>query len=363
MGEMKMDERAKMMQALSEVDGVPGYERDVRLKMEEFLQPISDEILKDRLGSVVGKKTGQADGPRVLVAGHMDEVGWMVTFVTKEGFLRFQPLGGWWPNVMLAQRVRIKGSKGDIVGVIGSKPPHALSPEERNKAVPIKEMFIDIGARSKDEVEEWGIRPGDPITPVAEFFEMRGGEVWAGKALDNRAGCGVAIEVLKALQGVDHPNVVYSGGTVQEEVGTRGALTLANVVQPDIAIAVDVGLAYDTPGFETHDASCNIGDGPLVLLFDLSMIPHAGLRHLVFDTAKEIGINVQVDALAGGGTDAAKFHLNNIGCPSIAIGFATRYIHSHTALLSRKDFEQAAELITALIKKLDRKTVDALHNY
>lgn len=358
-----MDDTAKMMKALSEVDGVPGYEREVRAKVEEYLAPVSEEILKDRLGGVVGKKTGTADGPRVLVAGHLDEVGWMVTYVTEEGFLRFSPLGGWWTNVMLAQRVRVKGSKGDVVGIIGSKAPHILTPEERGKAVPIKDMFIDIGARDRADVEAMGIRPGDPITPAADFFEMRDGELWAGKALDNRAGVAVALQVLKLLQNESHPNVVYSGATVQEEVGTRGAATLANLVKPDIAIACDVGLAYDTPGFDNHPADCNVGDGPLVLLLDATMIPHAGLRHLVFDTAKELGINVQTDALTGGGTDAAKFHLNNIGCPSIAIGFATRYIHSHTAVMSRKDFEQAAELIAAVIKKLDSKTVEELHNY
>lgn len=358
-----MDQTAKMMKELSEVNGVPGYERDARLKVEEYLHPVSEELLKDRLGSVVGKKTGQADGPRILIAGHLDEVGWMVTYVTENGFLRFQSLGGWWSQVMLAQRVAIKGNKGDIVGVIGSKPPHALSPEERNKALQISDMFIDIGARSREEVEEMGIRPGDMITPVSEFFEMRNGELWAGKALDNRAGCGVAIEVLRKLQGENHPNVVFSGGTVQEEIGTRGAGTLANVVKPDISIAVDVGLAYDTPGFDNHQGSCNIGDGPLVLLYDVSMVPHPGLRHLVFDTAKELGIHIQTDALTGGGTDAAKFHINNTGCPSIAIGFATRYIHSHTAILSRKDFEQVVELITGVIKKLDAKTVEELHNY
>ncbi|MBL0386414.1 M42 family metallopeptidase [Tumebacillus sp. ITR2] len=358
-----MSDVVKMMKDLTEVDGVPGFEREVREKMQGYLQPLSDEIVRDRLGGILGKKVGQADGPNILVAGHLDEVGWMVTYITDKGYLKFQSLGGWWPAVMLSQRVRIKTSNGDIIGIIGSKAPHVLTAEERGKVTEIKSMFIDIGARDKEDAERMGIRVGDPIIPVSDFFEMRDGEFWAAKALDNRAGCGVAIEVLNQLKDQDHPNVVFSGATVQEEVGLRGAQVMANLVQPDIAFAVDVGLAYDTPGFELYPASCNLGDGPLMMIFDASMVPHVGLRNLVMDTAKELGINLQTDALAGGGTDAGKFHLTGIGCPSIVIGFATRYIHSHTAIMARKDFEQAAELITAVIKKLDKKTVEELHLY
>lgn len=357
-----MDELTKMLKELTELDGVPGFEKEVRMKMNEYLTPLSDEIVRDRLGGIVGKKVGQSNGPTVLLAGHLDEVGWMVSSISDKGFLRFHPLGGWSPSVMLAQRVKVKTHKGDYIGVIGSKPPHTLTAEERNKVVQIKDMFIDIGARNKAEVEEMGIRLGDPITPVSEFTTMRNGELWVGKALDNRAGCALAVEVLKRLQGEEHPNVVYSGATVQEEVGTRGAATLANLVKPDIAFALDVGLSYDTPGAESPNNSVSMGDGPLIFLYDTTMIPHVGLRNLVIDTAKEIGINLQVDVLTGGGTDAAKFHLSGSGCPSIALGFAPRYIHSHTAIMSRSDFEQAATLVTAVIKKLDHKTVEEILN-
>ncbi|PWK11323.1 M42 family metallopeptidase [Tumebacillus permanentifrigoris] len=358
-----MTDVVKMMKNLTEVDGVPGFEREVRQMMNDYLEPLSDEIVRDRLGGILGKKVGEADGPKILVAGHLDEVGWMVTYITEKGFLKIQALGGWWPHVMLGQKVRIKTRKGDHIGIIGSKAPHVLAPDDRNKVMQIKDMFIDIGARDRAHAQEMGLRAGDPVIPVSEFFEMRDGELWAAKALDNRAGCGVAVEVLRHLQDEQHPNIVYSGATVQEEVGLRGAQVMGQLVQPDIAFAVDVGLAYDTPGFEIYPASCNVGDGPLTMVFDASMIPHVGLRDLVMDTAEELGIHLQTDALAGGGTDAGKFHLSNIGCPSIVIGFATRYIHSHTAVMSRKDFEQAAALIAAVIKKLDKKTVEELHNY
>jgi putative aminopeptidase FrvX len=356
-----MDELERLIKDLSEADGLPGFEREVRAKMRDYLAPLSEEIVKDRLGGILGKKTGAADGPKILVAGHLDEVGFMVTFVTKNGFLRFQPLGGWWPQVMLAQRVKIKTREGEHIGIIGSKAPHVLTAEERNKVVPIKEMFIDIGASSREEVEEMGIRPGDPIVPLSSFFTMKEGELWAGKALDNRAGCALAVAVLSQLQNEEHPNIVYGGATVQEEVGIRGGQTLAHLVQPDIAFAFDVGLAYDTPGFEDYQASCSVGEGPLMMIYDATMVPHTGLRNLVMDTAEELDIPLQVDALAGGGTDAGKFHLSGNGVPSVVIGFATRYIHSHTAVLSRADFENAAQLMAAVIKKLDRQTVDELH--
>lgn len=350
----------EMMKVLTELDGVPGFEQEVRHQMREYLAPLSEEILTDRLGGIVGKKTGNANGPRILLAGHLDEVGFMVTNITDKGYIRFQQLGGWWPHNVLAHKVKIKASTGDFYGILGSKPPHVLTPEERNKLLQLKDMFIDVGAKSKEEVEEMGIRLGDPIIPATDFFTMRNEELWVGKALDNRSGCALAVEVLQQLQQESHPNVVFSGATVQEEVGLRGAGTLSALVEPDIAFAVDVGIAYDTPGFESHQGKCDVGGGPLLLLMDRTMVAHVGLRHLVVDTAKELGIPLQFDALNGGGTDGGKFHLHGTGCPTVVIGFPTRYIHSHHAIMARKDFEQAAELLVALIKKLDTETVNQL---
>lgn len=357
-----MDRAAKMMKDLTEADGVPGFEGEVRAKLEEYLEPLSDEIIRDRLGSVIARKTGDVNGPKVLLAGHLDEIGFMVTKITNQGFLRFQQLGSWWPHNVLAHRVTVKSRKGDYLGIIGSKAPHILSAEEHGKLQKLKDMFIDVGARSQAEVEEMGICPGDPVIPVSEFFTMRNDELWGGKALDNRAGCALAIEVLNRLQGEDHPNIVYSGATVQEEVGMRGAATVANLIQPDIAFALDVGIAYDTPGFEAHSAVCNLGDGPLLMLIDFTMIAHRGLRNLVMETAEELGISLQYDALMRGGTDGGRFHLHGTGCPTVVIGFPTRYIHSHNSIMSRRDFEQAATLLTAVIKKLDRqKVVELFH--
>lgn len=355
-----MHPTTKMMKELTEIPGVPGFEREVRTKMEEYLRPVTDRILTDRLGSIIGMKAGDPNGPRILLAGHLDEIGFMITQITKKGFLHFQPLGGWWPHNLLSHRVTVRTRKGDYLGIVGSKAPHILTADERKKVLSPGDMFIDVGARNKEEAENMGIRPGDPVAPVSEFFTMRNGELWGGKALDNRAGCALAIEVLKRLGGEPHPNIVYSGATVQEEVGLRGATTVANLVQPDIAFALDVGIAYDSPGLESFSAKADIGEGPLLMLMDYTMIPHVGLRDLMIQTADELGIRLQYDALMQGGTDGGKFHLSGVGCPTVAIGFPARYIHSHNAIMSKSDFEQAAELLVAVIKKLDHKTVKSL---
>jgi putative aminopeptidase FrvX len=355
-----MDRLEQMMKELTEAGGISGFESEVRRKMEEYLEPLSEELLRDRLGSVVGRKTGDPQGPKILIAGHLDEIGFMVTGITEKGFLRFQTVGAWVSHNVLSHRVRVKTRKGEYLGVIGSKAPHIMPADERKRLIDLKDMFIDVGARSREEAGEMGIRPGDPVVPDSSFFTMRGGEIWGGKALDNRAGCALAVEVLHQLQGTDHPNVVFAGATVQEEIGLRGAGTLANLVEPDIAFALDVAIAYDTPGCENQPLPLNMGEGPVVCLMDYFLISHQGLRDLVLDTANELKIPVQLEVMMGGGTDGGKFHLHGIGCPTVVIGFPTRYIHSHNGMMSRRDFEQAARLVTAVIKKLDRKKLEEL---
>ncbi|MDI3329008.1 MAG: M42 family metallopeptidase [Alicyclobacillaceae bacterium] len=357
-----MDPTLELLKELTEASGAPGAEDEVREIMRKHLAPLVDEILQDGLGSVFGKKAGDPEGPKVMIMGHMDEVAFMITQITDEGFLRFQTLGGWWEQVMLAQRVKIQTRKGELIGVIGSKPPHILPQEERNKVVQKKDMFIDIGASSREEAMEWGVRPGDPAVPICPFTVMPNGKFIMAKALDNRSGCAAAIEVLRQLQGVDHPNVVYAGATVQEEVGLRGAQTSAQQVQPDVFFAVDVGIAGDTPGISKNEALGKCGQGPLILLYDATLVPNRKLRDLVVDTAEELGIPYQFDAMAGGGTDAGRAHLVGEGVPSIVIGFPTRYIHSHAALLHREDYDHAVRLLAAVVRKLDRRTVDGLRS-
>jgi endoglucanase len=244
-----------------------------------------------------------------------------------------------------------------VTGVIGSKPPHILTPEARKKPVEIKDMFIDIGASSKEEAEEFGVRPGDSVVPYFEFTQLKNDKMLLAKAWDNRIGCAIAIDVLKQLKGVDHPNTVYGVGTIQEEVGLRGAKTSAHLIQPDLAFGVDVGIAGDTPGISDKEADSKLGEGPQIILYDASMISHKGVRDLVVATAKENDIPFQYSSMAGGGTDSGAIHLTANGVPALSITVATRYIHSHAAMLHRDDFENAVKLIVEVIKKVDQDTM------
>lgn len=356
----KLDETLTMLKDLTDARGIPGNEREVREVMKKYIEPYAEEITYDGLGSLIAKKTGKEGGPKIMVAGHLDEVGFMVTQIDDKGFLRFQTVGGWWSQVMLAQRVTIVTRKGDVTGIIGSKPPHILSAEARKKPVEIKDMFIDIGASSREEAEEWGVRPGDMVVPYFEFTVMNNEKMLLAKAWDNRIGCAIAIDVLKQLKDADHPNVVYGVGTIQEEVGLRGARTATATIQPDIGFAVDVGIAGDTPGISEKEALSKMGKGPQIILYDASLVSHKGLRDLVTDVADEMKIPYQFDAIAGGGTDAGSIHLTHNGVPALAITIATRYIHSHAAMLHRDDYENAVKLIVEVIKRLDRETVDKI---
>ncbi|MFC3883183.1 M42 family metallopeptidase [Bacillus songklensis] len=353
----KLDETLTMLKDLTDAKGIPGNEREPREVMKKYIEPYADEVTTDGLGSLIAKKTGKENGPKIMVAGHLDEVGFMVTQIDDKGFIRFQTVGGWWSQVMLAQRVTVVTKKGDVTGVIGSKPPHILSPDARKKPVEIKDMFIDIGASSRDEAMEWGVRPGDQVVPYFEFTVLNNEKMLLAKAWDNRIGCAIAIDVLKQLKDADHPNIVYGVGTVQEEVGLRGAKTSANFIQPDIGFGVDVGIAGDTPGVSEKEAMGKMGKGPQIILYDASMVSHKGLRDFVTDVADELDIPYQFDAMAGGGTDSGSIHVSANGVPALSITIATRYIHSHAAMLHRDDYENAVKLIVEVIKRLDAEAV------
>lgn len=208
---------------------------------------------------------------------------------------------------------------------------------------------------------EMGVRPGDPVVPYSQFTVMNNDKYIMAKALDNRVGCALAIEVLKRLQGADHPNTVYGVGTVQEEVGLRGAQTSSFAVEPDVGIALEVSIAGDVPGMKPEEAQSKLGGGPTVLLYDATLIPNVKLRDLVIETAQEEGIPLQFDVMPGGGTDAGRMHLFGRGAAAICIAVPTRYIHTHAAIMHRDDFEAAARLVTALVKKLDKEQVAKLY--
>lgn len=356
-----MDQTELFLKELTEVAGVSGYENDVRMVMRRYMDDIA-VIEQDKMGSFIGKHVGSEEGPRVVLAGHMDEIGFMVKLVTREGFVRFLPLGGWWDQVLLGHRVVIKTSKGDVVGVLGAKPPHVLDAEERKKVVAKKDMYIDIGACSEEEALDLGVRPGDPVIPVSEFTLMANPRVYLSKAFDNRVGCALAIDAVRRVAEEGHPNTVYAVGTVQEEIGLRGAKTSADVIDPDVGIVLEVDIAGDVPGIKPEEAPVKMGGGPSMLVYDSRMIPNLKLRDLVLATAEELGIPLQLSYMQGGATDGGMIHIHRAGVPTVVIGVPTRHIHSSNTILCRADYDQALELIVALVKKLDAETVAGLTN-
>jgi len=351
-----MESTDPFLKELVEAHGAPGFEGEVAAVMERYLKGVGD-LSRDRLGSFVCEKRGGA-GPKVMLAGHLDEVAFMVKSVTKEGFVKFLPLGGWWGHVVLGQRLIIKTRKGDVLGVVGSKPPHELKDEDRKKVLEIREMYIDVGATSDWDVKKkLDIRPGDPILPESKFTQMANPNLMLAKAWDNRIGCALAAVTAKRLKDVKHPNTLYAVATVQEEVGLRGAQTSAFKVQPDVGVALDVGIAHDTPGTEGDE---KLGGGPLIVIYDATSIPNRGLLDLVQDTAAKLKMALQFESVERGGTDAGRIHLTGQGVPCISMGVPARYIHSHVSIIDRRDFEQTVDLLVALVKRLDQKTVAGL---
>ena len=354
-----MDSTERLLKELTEITGISGYEKDVAKAIEKHMRPVS-KVSYDKLGSIICRKDGKAKAPRVMLAAHMDEVGFLVKQITKEGYIKFIPIGGWWSQVILGQRVVIRTRKGEVVGVVGSKPPHELDDEERKKVVEIKDMHIDVGAaRGFDIQKSLGVRVGDPIVPWSPFMMMANPRTYLAKAWDDRIGCAIMIDVLRRLTKEKHPNSVSAVGTVQEEVGLRGATTSAVVVDPDVAFALEVSIAHDTPGFSPDDTEA-LGNGPAILVYDRSMIPNRNLLDLALDVAAKHKIPYHLASVDKGGTDTGKIHMNKAGVPSLVIGVATRYIHSHIGMIHRTDYDNAVKLVTEIVKVLDARKVASL---
>ncbi|MEW9677698.1 M42 family metallopeptidase [Lentibacillus sp. L22] len=348
-------ETLDLFKTLTELQGAPGNEHPVRAFMRSELQKYADSIIQDNLGGIFGVKQGS--GPKVMVAGHMDEVGFMVTQITKNGMLRFQTLGGWWNQVMLAQRVQVMTDNGPVTGVIGSIPPHNLTPEQRKKPMEPENMLIDIGADDRDDALKIGIKPGQAVLPICPFTPMANPKKILAKSWDNRYGCGLSIELLKELQHETVPNQLFSGATVQEEVGTRGAQVAAHMIEPDIFYALDASPANDMSG--DKDAFGQLGEGALLRIFDRTMITHTQLREFVLDTAESNNIPYQY-FVSQGGTDAGRVHLTGNGVPSAVIGICSRYIHTAASIIHVDDYQAAKELLVKLVKTTDQNTVDQI---
>lgn len=351
-----MDSTKKLLKELTETHGVPGYEAPIRAIIRDYFEPLGS-ISQDKLGSLICECVGESDSPRVMLAGHMDEIGLMVKHITKDGFLKFIPLGGWFDQILLGQRVVIKTKNGDVPGIIGAKPPHLLNTEERGKIIEKKDMYIDIGVSSSEEVDNIGVRVGDPVIPRADFVELANGKTYMSKAFDDRVGTALIISALQKLQELDHPNTVLGVATVQEEVGLRGATTSVYAVDPDIAIVLESDIAGDVPGIKDDESAIKLGEGPTMLLYDARMIPNSNFRDFVLDVAKELEIPLQLSTITGGATDGGAIHLHKTGVPTVVIGVPARHIHSDSSIIHRNDYDRAVRLLVSLLTRLDAKTV------
>lgn len=353
-----------LLKKLTDAFGTPGNEGEIRQIIREELSGLAD-FSYDKNGSIICKRNGNSSSPKIMLAGHMDEVGFIVQNITKDGFIKFHNLGGWWNHTLLAQKVRIRNSNGEnILGIIGAKPVHHLSKDERSKVLDMKNMCIDIGAKDKEQVtEEFGIQLGDHIVPLTELTPMRNERLVSGKAFDDRVGVSLFIETIKHFADQELPNQLYGVGTVQEEVGTRGAQTAPDVIDPDVAIVLEGTPADDGFGFKESESQGAMGGGPQIRLFDPTIIVNKKLAKFVVDTAKENDITHQVAVRVSGGTDARQIHLHRSGVPTIIISVPARYIHSHVGMMSLDDYENSLKLLIELMKNLDAETVNSFVDY
>jgi len=352
----------ELLMKLGEAHGAPGYENSVR---RIFREELGGEASTDRMGNIFCEKRGTSGSPRILLSGHMDEVGLVVQTITKSGSIKFLPLGTWWSQTLLAQRVRIRTQEGkEILGVIGAKPPHLLSESEREKPVKIEDMLIDVGAVDADDLRErFGIRLGDSIVPFSPFVTMHNPDFLLCKGFDNRVGMALTIQTLQLLKEISHPNTVWGTGTVQEELGVRGAQTVAFTVNPDVAIVLEGAPADDLPGIAEDERQGAVGRGVQIRLMDPSAIANRSFAQYAIALAESQEIPHQVAVRKSGSTDARPIHLHQKGVPTVVLGVPARYIHTHNSMIHLEDYLSALSLVLSLLETLDEDKVNAFCSF
>jgi len=344
-----------LLEKLSMALGAPGDEQDVAAIIRNELSSLGTPE-RDRLGSLIFRIGDPLGRPRIMIAAHMDEVAFMVSSITKEGFLRFQTLGGWSATNLAGQRVIVRGKNGPVEGMIGSIPPHFLRKKEGGIQSPqLEDLLIDIGALNAKEAARQGIFVGAFVLPSPTFIRLQNPDLVLGKSFDDRVGCALLVEVMKTLAKIPLPGTLYGAATVQEEVGLRGARTAAQHVNPDIAIVLEGPPADDFPGIAKDGPQGALGGGVQIRCFDPTMVSNSRLRDHVIAVAERRRIKYQLTVRSSGGTDAGSIHLTGIGVPTIVLGIPVRYIHCHHGILHLGDYRKAAKLLLNLIPTLDRK--------
>ena len=338
----------KLLKQVCETAGAPGFEKYIRELIIKAIESHVDDYHVDNMGNLVALKKGDSSDKKVMVAAHMDEIGFVVTHIEDGGFVRFHTLGGFDPKTLTAQRVKIHGKK-TIPGVMGTKPVHVMSAEDRKKMPETKDYFIDTGMK-KEELEK-SVRIGDPITWERELVEI--GECVNCKSLDNRVSVFILIEALKKMDKI--PYDLYAVFTVQEEVGLRGAGVSAHTINPDFAIALDTTIAYDVPGAQAHEKITKLGDGTAIKIMDGSVICDTRMVEYLEKTASGHGIPWQPEILPAGGTDTAGLQrMGKNGSIAGAISVPTRHLHQVIEMAHKKDIENSIHLLVAAVAELDK---------
>ncbi len=335
----------ELLKKLCEAHGVPGREEAVRQLVMRELEKVTDEIRTDTLGNVIALKKGSGRGPKVMIAAHMDEIGFLVPHIDeKNGFLRIDPVGGFDPRVLMAQRVLVHTDSGDLLGIIGSKPPHILSEEERKKPLELKDLFIDVGLPAEEVKQR--VRIGDFVTLQQDFTEV--GNLVSCKALDDRVGVYVMIEAVKRAK--KHVGDIYAVATTQEEVGVRGARVSSFNIAPDIGIALDVTVASDVPGAGEHEHVTKLGAGAAIKIKDSLSISNPKLVRKMREIAEKKKIKYQMEILPRGGTDAGAIQMTREGVAAITISIPTRYLHSVVEAAHKDDIQASIDLLAAFLE-------------
>ncbi|HOE91158.1 MAG TPA: M20/M25/M40 family metallo-hydrolase, partial [Candidatus Cloacimonadota bacterium] len=352
---MKSKEILKQITLLSGVSG------DERLIKEYMQNQIGTDVpfVKDNLGSIAFELKGTSEKPRILVVGHLDEIGFMVHSITKNGLLRFISIGGWDPRTLMSSPVEVINHKGErFTGIIGSVPVHHL--KDTSGKLSIDDMYIDLGAESDKEIEEsFEIRKGDFVVPIPHYHFIDKKDIMISKAFDDRAGIALAIETAQYFKNNNHPNTIYCAGSAQEEVGTRGAQTIANLVKPDIAIVLEGSPGDDFPG-NRDEVQCGMGKGLQMRVIDPTMLTNPAFKNLVIDVCEKYKIPYQIAVRKSGGTDAGKIHISNIGVPTIVLAVPVRYAHSHNCMMKMSDYQATLDLIIKLIETIDEKVLEKI---
>ncbi len=358
------DETEKLLEELTNAHGVSGFEGPVRDILRREWKDLLTDLHADGLGNLIGSLPGSSDSPRVLLMAHMDEVGFLVRHIDENGYLYIHNVGGYFDQSVLTQRLSILTARGEVLGYTGMKSGHILRPDERDRMIPLQDMFVDVGASSRAEAEAMGLRPGLPVAYATKFEVLNGTRRYLAKAWDDRVGLAVITEALRQLQSRSHPNNLQVAATVQEEIGLRGASVVTATTSPDIVINLEIGIASDFPLLTSKALSQEeLGKGAGIFVFDGSMIPNHNYIEWILRLADENTIPVQFESVTGYGEDAAMIQKSARGVPAVNIGIPTRYGHSQSGVIDRADYDHTVALVIKMIERLTAAEVASLRKF